>query len=105
MLKKRPYNLIYKIWNNEKISIGWSEGIIWPIFKKGDPKNCENYRGIVLLNISYKIFAILIYNKLREMNEPMISDCQMGFGPNRSTTIDNIYTIKQIYEKYYEYSI
>lgn len=34
----------------------------------------------------------------------MISDCQMGFRPNRSI-IDNIHTTKQIYEKCYEYSI
>jgi hypothetical protein len=33
----------------------------------------------------------------------MISDCQMRFRPNRSI-IDNIHTIKQIYEKCYEYS-
>jgi hypothetical protein len=69
MLKKRLYNLICKIWNNEKIPIEWSEGMICPIFKKGDPKNCGNYRGITLLNISYKIFAILIYNKLRGLNQ------------------------------------
>jgi hypothetical protein len=56
------------------------------------------------LNISHKIFAILIYNKLSERIEPMISDCQMGFRPNRST-IDNIQTIKQIYENSYEYNI
>jgi hypothetical protein len=53
MLKKRLY-LIRKIWNNEKIPIEWSKGIICPIFKKGDSKKGENYTGITLLNISYK---------------------------------------------------
>jgi hypothetical protein len=38
MLKKRLHDLICKIWNNEKILIEGSEGIICPIFKKGDPK-------------------------------------------------------------------
>jgi hypothetical protein len=54
--------------------------------------------------MSYKIFAILIYNKLSERIESMISDYQMGFMPNRSA-IYNIHTIKQMYEKCYEYSI
>jgi hypothetical protein len=39
MLKKRLYNLICKIRNNDKIPIKWSEGIICPIFKKGEPKS------------------------------------------------------------------
>jgi hypothetical protein len=34
----------------------------------------------------------------------MISDCQIGFWPNRST-VDNVHTIKQMYEKCCEYSI
>jgi hypothetical protein len=72
VLKKRLYNLICKIWNNEKIPIEWSKGIICPILKKSDPKNCGNYRGITLLNISYKIFAILIYNKLRGLNQRLV---------------------------------
>jgi len=27
----------------------WSEGIVIPLFKKGDRKNVANYRGITLL--------------------------------------------------------
>jgi hypothetical protein len=95
MLKKRLYNLICKIWNSEKIPIEWCEGIICPIFKKGDQENCENYTGITLLNMSYKIFAILMYTELSERIEPMISDCQMGFRPNRST-INNIQSNKYV---------
>jgi hypothetical protein len=36
--------------------------------------------------------------------EPEIGNCQMGFRPNRST-IDNIFIVRQIYEKCYKYSI
>jgi hypothetical protein len=57
-VKKKLYNLICKIWNNGKIPIEGSEEIICPIFKKGDPKN-----------VSYKIYAILIYNKLRGLKQ------------------------------------
>jgi hypothetical protein len=54
--------------------------------------------------MSYKILAILMYNKQSEMIEPMVSVYQMRFRPNRFT-INYIHTIKQIYEKYYEYNI
>ena len=76
----------------------WTEGIICPIFKKGDRRLCNNYRPITLLNVVYKIFAIctVVEHKIREY--------QMDFRPNRST-IDNIFIIHQIYEKCREYNI
>ena len=93
-----------KIWKQEKIPWEWSEGILWPVYKKGDRKQCNNYRGISLLNITYKIFTILLYNRLSKIIEPEIGNYQMGFRPNRST-IDNIFIVWQIYEKCHEYNI
>jgi len=70
----------------------WSEGILCPIYKNGDRKQCISYKGISLLNITYKIFAILLYNHLSKIIEPEIGNYQMGFRPNRST-IDNIFIV------------
>jgi len=93
-----------KIWKQEKITCEWSERILCPMFKKGDRKQCNNYRMISLLNITYKIFAILLYDRLSKVIEPDIKNYQMGFRPNRST-IDNIFIVRQMYEKCYEYNI
>ena len=103
-LKQKILKLIVKIWKQEKIPCEWSEGIPCPICKKGDRKQCNNYRGISLLNVTYKIFAILLYNRLSKIIETEIENYQMGFRPNRST-IDNIFIVRQIYEKCYEYNI
>jgi len=75
-----------------------------PSTQKGDRKQCNNYRGISLLNITYKIFTILLYNRLTKIIEPDIGNYQMGFRPNRSI-IDNIFIVRQIYEKFCEYNI
>ena len=103
-LKKRLHKLICTIWEKEEIPEEWHQGIICPIYKKGDRAVCSNYRGITLLNVTYKIFSIYVCEKLTEIIENKLDDCQMGFRPNRST-IDNIHIVKQIYEKFYEYNI
>jgi hypothetical protein len=33
----------------------WKEGLIVPLFEKDDKIKGENYRGITLLNVAYKI--------------------------------------------------
>jgi hypothetical protein len=80
------------------------EGIICPIYKKGDCTECSNYRPITLLSIAYKIFAILLNNRLSEIVQEKLSDVQMGFIPDRST-VGNIFIIRQVFEKCYEYNI
>ena len=61
---------------------------------------CKNYRPITLMNVVYKIFTILS-NRLTEIMESKLGEYQAGFRPNRST-IDNIFTLRQMYEKCYE---
>ena len=84
-LKQKIHKLICNIWNCDRL-------------------NCNNYRPIILLNIAYKIYAILPNNRLSEIIEVKLGDFQMGFRPNRST-IDNIFMLRQIFEKCYEYNI
>jgi len=70
----------------------WEEGIIYPIYKKGDRSACSNYRGITLFNVIYKIFTILLHNRLQKITERKIGDYQAVFRTNRST-IDHIHTL------------
>ena len=102
-LKTRVHKLIMKIWDEETLPTEWMEGIICPIYKKGDRMICSNYRPITLLNVVYKIFSILIDNRLTKIVESKLEDCQMGFRPNRST-IDNIFIVRQIIKKCHEFN-
>jgi hypothetical protein len=72
--------------------------IIVPIYKKGDKTDCSNYRGISLLSTLYKILSNILLSRL-----DIIGDHQCGFRRNRSTT-DQIFCIRQILEKKWEYS-
>ena len=65
---------------------------------------CSNYRPITLLNVTYKIFTVLINNRLSSIVENELEKCQMVFRSNRST-IDNIFIVRQITEKCHEFNI
>ena len=44
-------------WKFGKTPRNWQTGVIIPLFKKGDRKQCTNHRGISLLSLSGKVYA------------------------------------------------
>lgn len=103
-LQKRIHELVYMVWEQEKIPEEWNIGIVKPIFKKGDKLSCENYRGITLLNVVYKIFSSILHARINVYADGILGEYQAGFRANRSTT-DQIFALRQAMEKCYEYNI
>ena len=91
------------VWTTGKAPKDWQTGIVIPIFKKGDKRECSNYRGITLLSLPGTIFARVIERRCREIVEPQIQDTQCGFRAGRGTT-DQIFTLQQAMEKSWEYN-
>lgn len=52
--------------------------IICPIFKKRDPTEVENYRGISLLDTSYKVLPLTILNRLEKYATNIIGEYQQS---------------------------
>ena len=80
----------------------WQTGVIIPIFNKGDRKQCTNYREISFLSLPGKVNAKCLERKSREIVESKLEDGQCSFRPGCSTT-DQIFTLKQIFEKSWGY--
>jgi hypothetical protein len=74
-----------------------------PIHEKGDKTECSNYQGISLLPTSYKIIFNILLSRLIPYADEIIGDHQCGFRRNRST-IDQIFYIRQILQKKWEYN-
>jgi sorting nexin-29 len=93
-LAKKLQELMCAIWREVKMSADWETGIICPIFKKGDKLDCNNCRGITLLDIVYKVFSNVLNERLKKITENLLVEYQCGFRKNRSTS-DQIFTIRQ----------
>jgi sorting nexin-29 len=74
------------------------------IAHKGDIMYCSNYRGLTLLNTSYKILSRLLYKRLEQAVNEICGECQAGFWKNRAVT-DHLFSLRQIVEKCGEYNI
>lgn len=81
-----------------RIPADWEIGIILPIHKKGNNRDCNNYRGITLLSVVAKIYERLLEGRLKRIIEPEIDESQCGFRRGRSVQ-DHIFAIKQMMEK------
>jgi len=103
-LWRKVYELIVQIWHTEAIPENWKMGLICPVHKKGDRYVCSNYRGITLLDATYKVLSNVIYAKILPYAEHLVGEYQSGFKPNRST-IDQIFIIRQLLEKAWEQNI
>ena len=104
MLIRRMHQLVSQIWIEERIPDDWNLSILCPVHKKGDKTVCANYRGISLLPIAYKILSSVLCERLKSKVGEIIGPYQCGFRPGKST-IDQIFTLRQILEKTQEKQI
>jgi hypothetical protein len=71
------HKLINSVWNKEELPDQWKESIILPVHKKGDKIDCNNYRGISLLSISYIILSNILLSRLSPYIDKLIGDLQL----------------------------
>jgi Reverse transcriptase (RNA-dependent DNA polymerase)/Endonuclease-reverse transcriptase len=90
--------IMNRAWREEKVPNEWQLGLIVPIYKAGDSKICNNYRGVTLLSTVTKLYERILENRLRNIVDPSLTQSQSGFRKGRST-MDHVFTIKEIITK------
>jgi len=88
----------------ESIPQEWNTGILCTLYEKGDKPECNNYKGITLLNNTCKIFSSILNERLKIVTEKITGEYQCGLRRNKST-IDQIFVLRQMIEKHNEHGL
>ena len=80
----------------------WKRSVFIPIPKKGNAKECSNYRTIALISHASKIMFKILQVKLQQYEEHEFPDVQAGFRKGRGTR-DQIANIHWIIKKAREF--
>ncbi|KAJ3664706.1 hypothetical protein Zmor_000254 [Zophobas morio] len=97
-VKEKICEVVNGVWKGKGFPRQWREGIIIPLFKKGQKSDAKNYRGITLLNKVYKIYAMILDQRLRKEMEArgLLPDGQAVFRKGRGTIMDNVYILRHL---------
>lgn len=98
-VKTSLHMALTKIWITERFPEHWTTAVIHPLHKKGDKSNPDNYRGISLLDCTYKILSKILYGRIKEQLEQELGEYQGGFRPWRSCA-EQIISLKLIMAYY-----
>ena len=85
-LRKRLHELIVTIWQTGIWPNDFTLSTLVPLWKKGDPTMCNNYRTLSLVSHASKILLNVLLDRLRGKLEFKAANEQAGFRVGRSTT-------------------
>ena len=71
---KMLYSLFSKTLEKEEVPAQWKKGIIIKLPKKGDLRDCSNYRGIMLLSATGKVLNRVLLERMKEAVDPKLRD-------------------------------
>ena len=86
------------IWKTQQWPQDWKRCIFIPIPKKGNAKECSNYRTIALISHASKVMLKILQARLQQYVKCELPDVQDGFRKGRGTR-DQIANICWIIEK------
>ena len=101
------HSICQQIWKTQQWPQDWKRSVFIPIPKKGDAKECSNYRTIVLISHTSKVMLKILQvdERLQQYVNHELPDVQAGFRKDRGTRnqIANIHWIikkARVPEKY-----
>ena len=96
------HSICQHIWKTQQWPQDWKRSVCTPIPKKGNAKECSNYRTIALISHASKVMLKILQGRLQQYMNCELPDVQAGFRKDRGTR-DQIADIHWIIEKEREF--
>ena len=96
--EKVLHSICQQIWKTQQWPRDWKRSVFIPISKKGNPKECSNYRTIALISHTSKVMLKILQARLQQYMNHELPDVQAGFRKGRGTRVQ-IASIHWIIEK------
>ena len=79
------YSICQQIWKTQQWPQDWKRSVFIPIPKKGNAKECSNYRTDVLISHASKVMLKILQARLQQYVNRELPDVQAGFRKGRGT--------------------
>ena len=96
------HSICQQIWKTQQWPQVWKRSVFIPIPKKGNAKECSNYRTNALISHTSKVTLKILQARLQQYVNRELSDVQAGFRKGRRTR-DQIANIRWIIAKAREF--
>ena len=96
------HSICQQIWKTQQWPQDWKKSVFIPIPKKGNAKECSNYRTIALISHASKVMLKILQARLQQYVNHELPDIQAGFRKGRGIR-DQVANIRWIMEKAREF--
>jgi len=96
------HSICQHIWNTQHWPQDWKRSVFIPIPKKGNAKECSNYRTIAFISHASKVMVKILQARFQQCVNRELRDVQAGFRKGRGTR-DQIANICLIMKKAREF--
>ena len=80
------HSICQQIWKPQQWPQDWKRSVFIPIPKKGNAKECSNYRTIALISHGRKVMLKILQVRLQQYVNHELPDVQAGFRKGRGTS-------------------
>ena len=77
------HSIYQQIWKTQQWPQDWKRSVFIPILKKGNAKECSNYRTIALIPHASKVMLKILQARLQQYANQELPDVQTGFRKGR----------------------
>ena len=79
------HSICQQIWKTQQWPQDWKRPVFIPIPKKGNAKECSNYRTTALISHASKVMLKILQARLQQYMNQELPDVQAGFRKGRGT--------------------